>query len=91
MDTFGQNRGTKKRTALYLLRDEKYAPSGGGGSGVGIRGRCGNESVDVVRRRVQGGSGGEAASGGTAAIDEVRLHVEGEQAGAGLQDRVSNQ
>ena len=45
----------------------------------------------MVRRRVQGGSGGEAASGGTAAVDEVRLHVQGEQAGAGLQDALSDQ
>ena len=47
----------------------------------------------MVRRRVEGrGGGGEAASAAAigrvgAAVDQVRLHVEGQEAGAGLEGR----
>ena len=48
----------------------------------------------MVRRRVEGrGGGGEAASAGrvgaaAATAHEVRLHVEGQEAGTGLEHRV---
>ena len=47
----------------------------------------------MVRRCVEGrGGGGEAASATAigrvwAAVDQVRLHVEGQEAGAGLEGR----
>ena len=46
----------------------------------------------MVRRRVEGRGGvGEATSDATggvgAAVDQVRLHVEGQEAGAGLEGR----
>ena len=51
----------------------------------------------MVRRRVEGrGGGGEAASAAAigrvgAAVDQVRLHVEGQEAGAGLEGREEGQ
>ena len=49
----------------------------------------------MVRRRVEGrGGGGEAASAAAgrvgAAVDQVRLHVEGQKAGAGLEGSLRN-
>ena len=51
----------------------------------------------MVRRRVEGrGGGGEAASAAAAigrvgaAVDQVRLHIEGQEAGAGLEGSLRN-